>query len=179
MPTASTAQILGYNECIEPFTSNIYVRRVKAGEFIVVNPHLLDDLTRLGLWTPEVRNQVIADAGSVQNVEEIPAELKRIYKTVWEIKQRSLIEMAAERGVFIDQSQSLNAFVAEPDYSKLTSMHFHAWRKGLKTGMYYLRTKPAANAIQFTVEKPKRSPVDSEPAADAVCTDEVCISCQG
>jgi ribonucleoside-diphosphate reductase subunit M1 len=143
---------LGYNECIEPYTSNLYVRRVKAGEFIVVNPHLLQDLTARGLWTPRVRQAVVADGGSIQNVPGMPEDLKNIYRTVWEIKQKSLIDMAADRGAYIDQSQSLNCFMAEPDYNRLTSMHFYAWKKGLKTGMYYLRTKPAANAIQFTVD---------------------------
>ncbi|CAM9634615.1 unnamed protein product [Heterosigma akashiwo] len=153
MPTASTAQILGNNESFEPFTSNMYTRRVLAGEFAVVNKYLLDDLTSLGLWTPAVRNQIIADQGSIQNVRSIPNDIKELYKTVWEIKQRSMIDMAADRGAFIDQSQSLNVHIAEPTAGKLTSMHFYAWKKGLKTGMYYLRTKPKADAIQFTVDQ--------------------------
>ena len=151
MPTASTSQILGNNECFEPYTSNIYSRRVTSGEFAVVNPHLLKDLTDLGLWSSRMKNRILAEGGSVQNIPEVPAELKAIYKTVWEIKMRSLIDMAAERGAFIDQSQSLNLFVAAPSTSKLTSMHFYSWRQGLKTGCYYLRTRPAADAIQFTV----------------------------
>jgi ribonucleoside-diphosphate reductase subunit M1 len=153
MPTASTSQILGNNECFEPYTSNIYSRRVLAGEFTVVNKHLLKDLISRGLWTQEVRNQVIADRGSVQNIRCIPDDLKELYKTVWEIKQRAIIDMAADRGAFIDQSQSLNIHLAEPTISKLTSMHFYSWKKGLKTGLYYLRTRPKADAIQFTVDQ--------------------------
>eukprot|EP01112_Ceratiomyxa_fruticulosa_P019404 TRINITY_DN6347_c0_g1_i1.p1 TRINITY_DN6347_c0_g1~~TRINITY_DN6347_c0_g1_i1.p1 ORF type:complete len:676 (-),score=148.38 TRINITY_DN6347_c0_g1_i1:260-2149(-) len=153
MPTASTSQILGNNECFEPYTSNIYTRRVLAGEFTIVNKQLLSDLMQLGLWTSEVKNQMIADGGSIQNIECIPKDLKEIYKTVWEIKQRTLIDMAADRGAFIDQSQSFNVFIAEPNFPKLTSMHFYAWKKGLKTGMYYLRTRPAAEAIKFTVDQ--------------------------
>ncbi|CAM9689551.1 unnamed protein product, partial [Discosporangium mesarthrocarpum] len=153
MPTASTAQILGNNESVEPFTSNMYNRRVLAGEFAVVNKHLLRDLTERGLWTPETRNRIIADEGSVQGVESIPQELKDLYKTVWEIKQKAVIDMAADRGAFICQSQSMNVHMAEPTQGKLTSMHFYAWKKGLKTGMYYLRTRPKANAIQFTVDQ--------------------------
>lgn len=151
MPTASTSQILGNNECFEPFTSNIYVRRVLAGEFVVVNKHLLKDLTQRGLWNESVKNQLVRDNGSVQHIAEIPADLKELYKTVWEISMKDIIDMAADRGAFIDQSQSLNMFIAEPNFSKLTSMHFYAWKKGLKTGMYYLRTQPAAQAIKFTV----------------------------
>jgi len=153
MPTASTSQILGNNECIEPFTSNIYARRVLAGEFVVVNQHLVQDLIKLGMWTPAVRNQLIADRGSVQHIRGIPDELRELYKTVWEVKQRSLLDMAADRGAFVDQSQSLNLFLAEPTIGKLTSTHFHGWRLGLKTGMYYLRSQGKANAIQFTVDQ--------------------------
>ncbi|HEY4148139.1 MAG TPA: ribonucleoside-diphosphate reductase subunit alpha [Chitinophagaceae bacterium] len=153
MPTASTSQILGNNECFEPYTSNIYTRRVLSGEFVVVNKHLLKDLVQRGLWTDDIKNKIIAANGSVQRIEEIPAELKELYKTVWEIKQRTLIDMAADRGAYICQSQSLNLFVDTPSSGKLTSMHFYAWKKGLKTGMYYLRTQAAAQAVQFTVEK--------------------------
>ena len=153
MPTASTAQIMGNNESTEPFTSNMYNRRVLAGEFTVVNKYLLRDLVSLGLWTDAIRNQIIADKGSVQNVFQIPKELKDLYKTVWEIKQKVIIDQAADRGAFICQSQSLNIHIAEPTTAKLTSMHFYAWKKGLKTGMYYLRTKPKADAIQFTVDQ--------------------------
>ncbi|XP_014292905.1 ribonucleoside-diphosphate reductase large subunit [Halyomorpha halys] len=155
MPTASTAQILGNNESFEPYTSNIYTRRVLSGEFQVVNHHLLRDLVDLGLWDDEMKNALIENNGSIQNIPRIPDDLKAIYKTVWEIKQRRILEMAAERGAFIDQSQSLNVHIAEPTFDKLTSMHFHAWKLGLKTGMYYLRTKPAAKAIQFTLDKSK------------------------
>ncbi|XP_031776898.1 ribonucleoside-diphosphate reductase large subunit [Nasonia vitripennis] len=155
MPTASTAQILGNNESIEPYTSNIYTRRVLSGEFQVVNPHLLKDLTDRDLWDEEMKNEIIANNGSVQNVARIPDELKKLYKTVWEISQKTILKMAADRGAFIDQSQSLNVHIAQPTTEKLTSMHFYGWRAGLKTGMYYLRTKPAANALQFTVDKSK------------------------
>jgi ribonucleoside-diphosphate reductase alpha chain len=153
MPTASTSQILGNNECFEPYTTNIYNRRVLSGEFTVVNKHLLMDLVNLGLWNNDMKNKVIASNGSIQNIAEIPAPIKELYKTVWEIKQRTIIDMAADRGAFICQSQSLNLFIADPNFAKLTSMHFYAWEKGLKTGMYYLRTKPAATAIKFTVDK--------------------------
>ncbi|MBL7718041.1 MAG: ribonucleoside-diphosphate reductase subunit alpha [Flavipsychrobacter sp.] len=153
MPTASTSQILGNNECFEPYTSNIYTRRVLSGEFVIVNKHLLKDLVNLGLWNNDMKNKIIAANGSVQNIREIPQDLKELYKTVWEIKQRNLIDMAADRGAYICQSQSLNLFVDSPSASKLTSMHFYAWKKGLKTGMYYLRTQAAAQAVQFTVEK--------------------------
>lgn len=152
MPTASTSQILGNNECFEPYTSNIYNRRVLSGEFVVVNKFLLKDLIELGLWNPTMKNKLIAENGSVQNIPEIPTELKELYKTVWGIKQKTIIDMAAERGAFICQSQSLNLFMAEPNLAKLTSMHFHAWKSGLKTGMYYLRTKAAVDAIKFTVD---------------------------
>jgi ribonucleoside-diphosphate reductase alpha chain len=153
MPTASTSQILGNNECFEPYTTNIYNRRVLSGEFTVVNKHLLMDLVKLNLWNNDMKNKVIASNGSIQHIPEIPEHIKELYKTVWEIKQRTVIDMAADRGAFICQSQSLNLFIAEPNFAKLTSMHFYAWEKGLKTGMYYLRTKPAASAIKFTVEK--------------------------
>jgi ribonucleoside-diphosphate reductase subunit M1 len=153
MPTASTAQILGNNESTEPFTSNMYNRRVLAGEFTVVNKHLLRELTSMGIWTDSIRNRIIADRGSVQNVSEIPKDIRDIYKTVWEIPQRVILDMAADRGPYICQSQSLNIHIAEPNSSKLTSMHFYAWKKGLKTGMYYLRTRPKADAIQFTVDQ--------------------------
>ncbi|GLC39365.1 ribonucleotide-diphosphate reductase subunit rnr1 [Pleodorina starrii] len=152
MPTASTSQILGNNECFEPYTSNIYVRRVLSGEFTVVNQHLLHDLNRMGLWNPDLKNELVAANGSVSNLD-IPEELKSLYKTVWEIKQRTLVDMAADRGAYIDQSQSFNVFMPDPNFGKLTSLHFYAWRKGLKTGMYYLRTKAAADAIKFTVDQ--------------------------
>ncbi|HET6256104.1 MAG TPA: ribonucleoside-diphosphate reductase subunit alpha [Puia sp.] len=153
MPTASTSQILGNNECFEPYTSNIYVRRVLSGEFVVVNKHLLKDLVELGLWNDDMKNKIIFHNGSIQAIDEIPQAIKDIYKTVWEIKQRTIIDMAADRGAYVCQSQSLNLFVDTPTASKLTSMHFYAWKKGLKTGMYYLRTQAATQAVQFTVEK--------------------------
>jgi ribonucleoside-diphosphate reductase alpha chain len=154
MPTASTSQILGNNECIEPFTSNMYTRRVLSGEFVVINKYLVDDLVRMNLWTPEIRSQIIANNGSIQSIIELPSELRMLYRTAWEIPQKTLISLAADRAPFICQSQSLNLFVAEPTYSKLSSMHLYAWKAGLKTGCYYLRTKGAAKAQQFTVEPP-------------------------
>lgn len=154
MPTASTSQILGNNECIEPFTSNLYSRRVLAGDFMVVNKYLVEDLRKIGLWTSEIRTQIIANNGSVQNIKEIPEDIRELYRTSWEIPMKTVINLAADRAPFICQSQSLNLFVAEPSYSKISSMHFYAWKKGLKTGCYYLRTKAAAKAQQFTVEPP-------------------------
>jgi ribonucleoside-diphosphate reductase alpha chain len=153
MPTASTSQILGNNECFEPYTSNIYSRRVLSGEFVIVNKHLLKDLVKLGIWNDRLKNQIIANNGSVQSIKEIPDNIKELYKTVWEIKQKSIIDMAADRGAYICQSQSLNLFIQDANFAKLTSMHFYAWERGLKTGMYYLRTKAATDAIKFTVEK--------------------------
>ena len=178
MPTASTAQILGNNECFEPHTSNIYTRRTLSGEFIVVNNHLLRDLTKLGMWNPTMKNQLIAANGSIQNIPEIPENLKALYRTAWEISQRAILDMAADRGAFICQSQSLNVFMENANAPKLTSMHFHAWRSGLKTGMYYLRTKAATDAIKFTVDKKyKDKPVEAtvpeavpEAAPEAVVT---------
>jgi ribonucleoside-diphosphate reductase alpha chain len=152
MPTASTSQILGNNECIEPFTSNLYTRRVLAGEFVCINKYLVEDLVKAGCWTSDVRTQIMANNGSVQNILEIPSELRDLYKTAWEIPMKTIINLAADRAPFICQSQSLNLFVAEPSYSKLSSMHMYAWKKGLKTGCYYLRTKSVAKAQQFTVE---------------------------
>eukprot|EP00249_Psilotum_nudum_P010872 c22819_g1_i2 orf=352-2784(-) len=152
MPTASTSQILGNNECFEPYTSNIYSRRVLSGEFVVVNKHLLSDLTDMGLWCSELKNKIIHFNGSIQKIHEIPADLKAIYRNVWEIKQRTLVDMAADRGCFIDQSQSLNIHMDQPNFGKLTSLHFYTWSKGLKTGMYYLRSRAAADAIKFTVD---------------------------
>ena len=153
MPTASTSQILGNNEAFEPYTSNIYTRRVLSGEFIVVNKHLLEDLVKLGLWNAEMKDEIIRANGSIQEIEKIPPHLKDLYKTVWEMSMKDIIDMARQRGYFIDQSQSLNLFMKDPDFAKLTSMHFYAWKSGLKTGMYYLRTKSAVNAIQFTISK--------------------------
>jgi ribonucleoside-diphosphate reductase, alpha subunit len=187
MPTASTSQILGNNECFEPYTSNIYTRRVLSGEFIIVNKHLLKDLVQLGLWNNTMKNKIIANNGSIQNIDEIPADIKELYKTVWEIKQRNIIDMAADRGAYICQSQSLNLFVDSPTAAKLTSMHFYAWKKGLKTGMYYLRTQAAAQAVQFTIEKqvsndiepviPAHIPEQQENNFDDITTDFTAPSC--
>lgn len=152
MPTASTSQILGNNECFEPYTSNIYSRRVLSGEFVIVNKHLLKDLVKLGLWSDALKNKIIIANGSVQNIDSIPANIKALYKTVWEISQKVIINMAADRGAYICQSQSLNLFVQDANFAKLSSMHFYGWKAGLKTGMYYLRTKAAADAIKFTAD---------------------------
>ena len=174
MPTASTSQIFGNNECFEPYTSNIYTRRVLSGEFIVVNKHLLKDLIELGLWNNDMKNRIIAANGSIRDINEIPAEIKELYKTVWEIRQRTIIDMAADRGAFICQSQSLNLFMEQPTTSRLTSMHFYAWKKGLKTGMYYLRTQAATQAVQFTVQKQVEITVDEAPTCNL---QEGCVSC--
>lgn len=157
MPTASTAQILGNNECFEPYTSNIYTRRVLSGEFVVVNKHLLKDLVKLGIWNDDLKNKLIGANGSVQNIPEIPENLKELYRTAWEISQKSILQMAADRGAYICQSQSTNVFMESPTFGKLTSMHFYGWKAGLKTGMYYLRSQAATQAIQFTVDKGKLS----------------------
>ncbi|PQJ77361.1 ribonucleoside-diphosphate reductase subunit alpha [Polaribacter glomeratus] len=162
MPTASTSQILGNNEAFEPYTSNIYTRRVLSGEFIVVNKHLLEDLVQLGLWDNDMKENIMRANGSVQHIESIPADLRELYKTVWELSMKDIIDMARHRGYFIDQSQSLNLFMKDPDFGKLTSMHFYGWKSGLKTGMYYLRTKSAVNATQFTVSKEKTEEVIEE-----------------
>ena len=156
MPTASTSQILGNNEAFDPYTSNIYTRRVLSGEFIVVNKHLLEDLVDLGLWDNEMKEAIMRANGSVQHIDYIPQELKDLYKTVWEMSMKDIIDMSRQRGYFIDQSQSLNLFMQDANYAKLTSMHFYAWKSGLKTGMYYLRTKSAVNATQFTVSNIKK-----------------------
>jgi ribonucleoside-diphosphate reductase alpha subunit len=152
MPTASTSQILGNNECFEPFTSNLYVRHVLAGDFIIVNKYLVEDLVAVGLWNPEIRNQIIAENGSVQNIAGLPSELRERYKTAWEIPMKTIINMSADRAPYVCQSQSLNLFVADPTYARISSMHMYAWKKGLKTGCYYLRTKAVASAQKFTVE---------------------------
>ena len=166
MPTASTSQILGNNECFEPYTSNIYQRRVLAGEFQVVNPWLLRDLVDLGLWSDSMKNRIIAEGGSIQNIPSIPEDIKALYKTVWEISQRTVVQMAADRGAFIDQSQSLNIHMREPSMGKITSMHFTGWKLGLKTGMYYLRTQAAAAPIQFTVDQEALRVADVNTAKD-------------
>ncbi|CDS13792.1 Putative Ribonucleoside-diphosphate reductase [Lichtheimia ramosa] len=188
MPTASTSQILGFNECFEPYTSNLYTRRVLAGEFQIVNPWLLKDLVERGIWNDDVKNMIMSDNGSIQRVPIIPDDLKNLYKTVWELPQRVIIDMAADRGAFIDQSQSLNIFIGEPNFGKLTSMHFYGWKKGLKTGMYYLRSRPAVDAIKFTVDQlslkeyRERKTEQETNEADMLCSLEnkdACMSCSG
>jgi ribonucleoside-diphosphate reductase alpha chain len=169
MPTASTAQILGNNECFEPYTSNVYTRRVLSGEFIIVNKHLLKDLVSEGLWNQEMRQKIMAANGSIQNIQEVPQRLKDLYKTAWEISQKAIIDQAADRGAYICQSQSLNIFMENANFGKLTSMHFYGWEKGLKTGMYYLRTKAATDAIKFTIDKN----VVEEPKAEETPETEV------
>ena len=174
MPTASTAQILGNNECFEPYTSNIYTRRVLSGEFIIVNKHLLKDLVKEGLWNKDMRSKLMASNGSVQNIVEIPAHLKALYKTAWEISQKAIVDLAADRGAYICQSQSLNIFMENANFGKLTSMHFYGWKQGLKTGMYYLRTKAATDAIKFTVDKA----FTSEPEVNQVSTAKIAAVAQ-
>ena len=173
MPTASTAQILGNNECFEPYTSNIYTRRVLSGEFIIVNKHLLKDLVKEGIWNKDMRQKIMAANGSIQNINEIPQRLKDLYKTAWEISQKAIIDQAADRGAYICQSQSLNIFMENANFGKLTSMHFYGWEKGLKTGMYYLRTKAATNAIKFTLDKA----VVAEPEAKTAEEQQAAIAC--
>jgi ribonucleoside-diphosphate reductase alpha chain len=165
MPTASTSQILGNNECFEPYTSNVYTRRTLSGEFIIANKHLMKDLMNLGLWSETMRQKLIATNGSVQPIPEIPQNIKDIYKTVWEISQKAIIDMSADRGAYICQSQSLNIHLTNPNFGKLTSMHFYAWKKGLKTGMYYLRSTAAADAIKFTLDKTAMSQPTAAAAA--------------
>ncbi|MNJ83133.1 Ribonucleoside-diphosphate reductase 1 subunit alpha [compost metagenome] len=186
MPTASTAQILGNNECFEPYTSNIYTRRVLSGEFIIVNKHLLKDLVKEGLWNKDMRQKLMASNGSVQNINEIPQYIKDLYKTAWEISQKAIIEQSADRGAYICQSQSLNIFMENANFGKLTSMHFYGWKKGLKTGMYYLRTKAATDAIKFTVDKavteqPAEVNLEEQQAAIACSLDnpDNCEMCSG
>ncbi|MNU43768.1 Ribonucleoside-diphosphate reductase 1 subunit alpha [compost metagenome] len=186
MPTASTAQILGNNECFEPYTSNIYTRRVLSGEFIIVNKHLLKDLVKEGLWNKDMRQKLMASNGSVQNINEIPQYIKDLYKTAWEISQKAIIEQSADRGAYICQSQSLNIFMENANFGKLTSMHFYGWKKGLKTGMYYLRTKAATDAIKFTVDKavteqPEEVTLEEQQAAIACSLDnpDNCEMCSG
>jgi ribonucleoside-diphosphate reductase alpha subunit len=178
MPTASTAQILGNNECFEPYTSNIYTRRVLSGEFIVVNKHLLKDLVKEGLWNKDMRQKIMASNGSIQNISEIPQHLKELYKTAWEISQKAIIDQAAERGAYICQSQSLNIFMENANFGKLTSMHFYGWEKGLKTGMYYLRTKAATDAIKFTVDKNVvKESIVNEITAQSIEEQQAAIAC--
>ena len=181
MPTASTAQILGNNEAFEPYTTNLYLRRTLAGEFVVINKHLVKDLQKIGLWTKDVKNQIIRDGGSVQNVPGIPANLAAIYRTVWEIPQKSIIDMSADRGAYIDQSQSLNLFMENPSVAKLSSMHVYAWKKGLKTGMYYLRTRAKAKPQQVTITPltVAAAATDEEKLACSLANPEACLMCSG
>jgi ribonucleoside-diphosphate reductase alpha chain len=175
MPTASTSQILGNNECFEPYTTNLYTRRVLSGEFIIVNKHLMHDLVELGLWNEAMKEKVFSANGSIQNIEEIPQNVKDLYKTVWEIRQKVLIDMAVDRGPYVCQTQSLNLFVENPTFAKLSSMHFYSWKKGVKTGMYYLRSKAAVEAIKFTVSKAQHH--QEAPVAASCPLD--CVSCSG
>jgi ribonucleotide reductase alpha subunit len=170
MPTATTSQILGNNECFEPYTSNLYVRRTLAGEFVCVSKHLLRDLVRLDLWSPALRNKLIAHHGSVQNMHEVPQDIKNLYKTVYEMSGRTILDMAADRGPYIDHSQSQNSHMKEPSYEKMTSMHFHAWRLGLKTGMYYFRTQAAVEAIGFAVDQKMLKASETVPTSVSVPT---------
>ena len=172
MPTASTSQILGNNECFEPYTSNIYTRRTLAGEFVIVNKHLMKDLANLELWNEEVKNNIIANKGSIQYIDGIPDELKKKYLIVWEIPMKHLIDMAADRGQFICQSQSMNLWLEDPNYNNLTSMHFYSWQKGLKTGIYYLRRKAKHQPQQFTI-KPSNEKIEQEEEHD------ICEMCSG
>jgi ribonucleoside-diphosphate reductase alpha subunit len=175
MPTASTAQIMGNNEAFEPYTTNIYLRRTLAGEFVMVNKHLVRDLQKIDKWNPTIKNEIIRAGGSVQGLGGIPETLKNIYRTVWEIPQKSILDMAADRGAYIDQSQSLNIFMENPTVAKLSSMHFYGWKKGLKTGMYYLRTRAKAKPQQVTVTPP----TDEEKLACSLANPEGCMMCSG
>lgn len=179
MPTASTSQILGNNECFEPYTSNIYTRRVLSGEFTIINKYLVKDLIEIGMWNERIRHQIIAANGSIQSIPELPSDLKERYKTVWEIKQRNLIDMAADRGAFICQSQSFNVHMTNPNFAKLTSMHFYGWKKGLKTGMYYLRSNAAVDAIKFTVDKDQLEQQRQDDMACALDNPDDCVACSG
>jgi ribonucleoside-diphosphate reductase alpha subunit len=176
MPTASTAQIMGNNEAFEPYTTNIYLRRTLAGEFVMINKHLVRDLQKLGLWSKDLKNGIIAANGSVQHIEGLPDQLKAVYRTAWEIPQKSIIDMAADRGAYIDQSQSMNIFMENPSMAKLSSMHMYGWKKGLKTGMYYLRTRAKAQPIKFTLDP------EAVKAATLACSrenPEACMMCSG
>jgi ribonucleoside-diphosphate reductase alpha chain len=195
MPTASTSQILGFNECFEPYTSNLYKRKTLAGEFIIINKYLITDLVKLGIWSKDMKNKIIINDGSIQAIDEIPKELKDLYKTAWELKQKVLIDQSADRGVFVCQSQSMNLFVEEPDFKKLSSMHFYSWQKGLKTGCYYLRTRSKAQAQKFTIDpnmvkltnlkqssnanKSSSNEANTPKPVEVVCHGDVCEYCSG
>jgi len=176
MPTASTAQIMGNNEAFEPYTTNIYLRRTLAGEFVMINKHLIRDLQKLGKWNPAIKTDIVRNGGSIQQIQDIPLELKNIYRTVWEIPQKSIIDMSADRGVYVDQSQSLNIFMENPSLAKLSSMHLYTWKKGLKTGQYYLRTRAKAKAQQFTVPV---APTKDQILACSLANPESCEMCSG
>jgi ribonucleotide reductase alpha subunit len=179
MPTASTSQIMGFNESFEPFTNNIFKRKTLSGEFVVMNKYLIRDLIDRGLWDKKMRDLILLNEGSVQNIERVPDELKAIYKTAWEIKQRAVIEMSIDRGAFVCQSQSLNIFMEDPDFKKLSSMHFYGWSKGIKTGSYYLRTRPRVKTQQFTIDPTLVKSVSSEQTIPSVAdSDEAsCLTC--
>jgi ribonucleotide reductase alpha subunit len=181
MPTASTSQILGFNECFEPFTSNLYSRRTLAGEFVVANKYLMRDLIDLGVWNEDIKNNIVANRGSVQQLTMLPDHIREKYKIVWEIPMKHVIDMAADRGAFICQSQSMNLWMEEPTYKSLTSMHFYSWDKGLKTGIYYLRRKARHQAQQFTIEPPANAVSKKEDDVSAVTvtgtSEEVCEMC--
>lgn len=182
MPTATSSQILGNNECFEPVTSNIYTRSTNSGDYIIVNKHLARDLKEIGLWNKDIVNKIIENNGSVQNVDEIPDNIKDIYKTVWEISQKIVIDYAADRAPFVDQTQSMNIFIDQPSYAKLSSMHLYGWKKGLKTGSYYIRSKPSRDAVKFTILKEKKVPQLEgkkyvKDGKEYICTDEVCVAC--
>jgi ribonucleotide reductase alpha subunit len=188
MPTASTSQILGFNEAFEPYTSNLYKRKTLAGEFIIINKHLINDLVTLGIWNKDMKNKIIINDGSIQNIDDIPKEMKELYKTAWELKQKVLIDQSADRGVFVCQSQSMNLFIEDPDFKKLSSMHFYSWQKGLKTGCYYLRTRSRAQAQKFTIDPNlvkltnlKQSNNESilQKPREVVCHGDVCEYCSG
>jgi ribonucleoside-diphosphate reductase alpha chain len=184
MPTATSSQILNNNEAFEPFTSNIYTRSTISGDFIMVNKHLARHLKELKLWDKEMVNKIIENNGSVQNIKEIPIHIREIYKTVWEISQKIVIDFAADRGAFVDQSQSMNIFIEQPSYAKLSSMHLYGWKKGLKTGSYYIRSKPSSNAVKFSIlrdnsEKKEENEVKTyvKDGKTIVCTDDICTMC--
>lgn len=187
MPTASTSQIMGFNEAIEPYTSNLYTRKTLAGEFIIVNKYLIADLVKLGLWNKDMKNKIMINNGSVQGIEEIPDDLKALYKTSWELRQKVLIDQSADRGAYVCQSQSLNLFVEDPDFKKLSSMHFYSWQKGLKTGIYYLRTRAKAQAQKFTIDPSLvkltnlkgTSTSDMPKPRTVVCDGDACTFCSG
>jgi ribonucleotide reductase alpha subunit len=175
MPTASTAQILGNNECFEPYTTNLYLRRTLAGEFVMINKHLVKDLRQINMWNKDIKDNIIANGGSIQQIENVPDKIKEIYRTAWEISPKSIVEMARDRGAYIDQSQSMNLFVENVSTSKLSSIHMYTWKLGLKTGMYYLRTRPKAKPVQFTLDPTKYGSTNGP-----VCRmEEGCVSCSG